>query len=144
MYLVLDLTNGDGYSTPGIELFQKRSEAYSKFAYHIGWNIINTCTLEDDSTDTKKLFTDGEDNYGVHLLELDNRRHHVINIEGHFVDEVTVSSYSSLAEAKKRLKLLKSSFIESDKNLRDGMEIYGGETMEGYQTNLLIFKKVSK
>lgn len=144
MYLVLDLTNGDGYSDPTIHLFNKRNEAYKKFAECIGWNIINMSILEEDSTDTKKLFSDGEDNFGTHIIELDDKKHHVVNIEGNFVDEINVTSYSNLNHARGRLEELNAYIHDVERSSREGMVICGGETGAGHETNLLIYKRKDK
>lgn len=85
MYLLLSLTNGDGYAFPIVKLFHSQLEAKKEYLVLVSSLVLEPDTCSDDSTDSmsiegsfKSLFVsldeDGRavDNFGVHLMPIES------------------------------------------------------------------------
>lgn len=93
-YVVINLTNGEGYNEPSIQIFNSYKDAEAMFHQEIGEWTMYSAALE---VETKRwgteggacLLTDGEDNFGVHLLKVETKS--CIYINTNFSDEIEVS-----------------------------------------------------
>jgi hypothetical protein len=147
MYLVLNLTNGDGYSSPDIELFFDRGSAMDKFAQYVGYHIINEATITDSHENKILFLSDDEcDNYGVHMIELDDKKHHSINIDCNYSDEITIHSYRLLKHAREVFDDSNADLVDisTEKRHGYGMVICSGGLEAGHDVNVLIRKRKEK
>lgn len=78
-YLVIDNTNGEGYTSPSIDVLGDRRAALSLYHEHIGVNVTSNLKLLETGFDGDQLFTtfcsvdeDEEevDHYGCHMFEI--------------------------------------------------------------------------
>lgn len=144
MYLVLNLTNGDGYSSPDFQLFNNRTIAMDTYAEFIGYHIINGAEVTE-STETKKLFIseDGEDNYGTHIIELENGKCHVVSINTCFIDEFDVKTFDYKQEAIDYYNKEASAITDiSENEASHEARSVSGETEGGSKSVLLIFNRI--
>jgi hypothetical protein len=143
MYLVLDLTNGDGYSDPDFQIFKDRKEALDKYAQLIGYNVINENTItESEEGKTLFLSEDMEDNIGVHFIELDDDKNHSVSIQTCYVDDISTESFKDEHSAiehhnSEALEIVDISEEESNSEYR----YVSGDTDDGSKVVLLIFNK---
>lgn len=144
MFLILGLTNGQGYSSPDIFLINDRQEAISKFNEIVGEYVNNDYELDKElSNEYMKIFSDeDDDNYGAHFIELDNNKAHAISIHTCYVAEIFEESFKSNNEARRSFSEMNSHFVdEIDEKSADGYKFASGDTDDGSLFNILILTK---
>lgn len=116
IFLFLQLTNGSGYSSPTIEQFSdiKKARKASFTAYEDlknsdyeidDENNGESSKLED--TNLKKesvLMTDGEDNDALHIITLRPDKFYLLKIVCYYSDEIELTEFNSIDEARAELK----------------------------------------
>ena len=94
-YLIVQVTNGEGYSEPTIDVFSDKDLAKKHFeqckAELCKYNDVRL--TEPNFTDTYEnaLYKDDSDNYGVHYYELDYYMFYILCINCNYSDEITVT-----------------------------------------------------
>lgn len=146
MYLVLELTNGDGYSSPTFEVFSNRKKAVEKFD-SLCFDLLESGATPTKFEKDKKLFLseDGEDNIAVHLIGLDDYQSHVVSIQTCYVDEIEIDSFDFSENAEEHYKREASEIDDyneaEDNENKDGSRSASGDTDDGSKFVLLIFNK---
>lgn len=105
-YLVIDNTNGDGYTSPSISVLKNRPSALSLYHEYIGINVTSNLKLLETGFDGNHLFTtfcsvdeDDEeiDHYGCHMFEVSKPKtivmicdyaNEFLEFDGETVDEI--------------------------------------------------------
>lgn len=106
-YLVIDCTNGEGYSSPQIHLLGDKTSAKSLYHEYVGINITSFLHHVESGyhIGDKRYFTvcesqdeDGEsiDGYGCHLIEVKSGQTIVLNCD--FVNELSILNDGEKAE----------------------------------------------
>lgn len=98
-YLLLDLTNGDGYTDPTIGLYSDRVEANAEFYRTIGENVMHALEVTDHGFEDNKVFCyfeDGENNYGTFLINVKPGQIYEINCD--FAGEITLCDAKTIKE----------------------------------------------
>jgi hypothetical protein len=88
-YLIIDCTNGPGYSSPAVSILGDRQSAFDLYHQYVGVNVISNLELTEtgfESNHHYTLFEDGEDNHGCHIIEVEEKQMWII--DGNFSNEI--------------------------------------------------------
>jgi hypothetical protein len=88
-YLIIDCTNGPGCSSPAVSILGDRQSAFDLYHQIIGNNVVMHLKLTEtgfESNHHYTLFEDSEDNYGCHLIEVEEKQMWII--DGNFSNEI--------------------------------------------------------
>jgi len=114
-YVVISLTNGSGYSNPTVLITESSKDANDFFHQEIGdWMM----SYEDLEVEVKRrsgnnmccLFTDGEDNFGSHLLTVKKKT--CIHLNCDFSDEIHIHEDTTLEEQLTEYGIKKEAELE--------------------------------
>jgi len=125
-YLIVALTNGEGYSDPTIEVLSNKKEAQARFEELCGHIELDPEIIRINTDDDKRLYQeiDGND-YGVHLIELQYFTNYVLKIKTNYSDCVSVTPYTS-STLRQHMLSNRSDYDWNNKSLTETPEDFDG------------------
>ena len=108
-YLIVQVTNGEGYSDPQIDIFSSEDlavEFYNKALEElVKYNDIRIKSTVNNEEYRNVLLKDSKDDYGIHFYELDYHTWYSIAINCNYSDEIKV-----IPTTQKNLNLLAETY----------------------------------
>lgn len=105
-YVVLGVTNGEGHSDPTVIVGTNQPKMFAEFS-----KLCNELDSDDDIVHeytnykkncTSNIYSDGCDDFGVHLLELEDHKAYLIEIECNYVNQFKIIN-GELSELKQMI-----------------------------------------
>jgi len=94
-YIIVQVTNGEGYSEPTIDIFSDMDLAKEHFhnckVELCKYNDVKLTERNFTDTYENALYEDHSDNYGVHYYELDYYMFYTLCINCNYSNEITVT-----------------------------------------------------